>query len=486
MRNPLFLAVTAALTFSGAALAEDTIPLQAVNKAGAVIDAAIEAYGGAEAISGLNTVARKSVFTTWATFQSRVPGPPWDEGRQTNFSAVDLENKVFVGKADGVAGGFEFSGGPLIRGEEGWNLDYRSGVVTELPNPDFDNASGPLIRVTAPLLVKQLQERRHTAHWLGETEFDGRPHDIVTLVMEVGPALSLYFDRETGLLSRSERVLPPFGQVDYRFADYRTIDGIPFANEFKLYVNDQPNLYIDYEFTRVNEPIDAYAAIPDSLERVAGVAPPTEVGLQEVEEGVFLVGSGGTYAMFVEMDDHVIAVGATAGGPERIQKLREKVPDKPIRHAVLTHHHNDHLVGVKDYEAEGATLFTVAGNEEVVRSNAENGAALKLEFVDDRYVFESGGRTVEVVDVGPTPHVEHLLVAWLPREGILFEADHFPNPANGHMPPAQPNTRALAAAIDRLGLDVKTIVGAHSPRIASIDDLRASLAQAPKVEVAAQ
>jgi glyoxylase-like metal-dependent hydrolase (beta-lactamase superfamily II) len=70
-------------------------------------------------------------------------------------------------------------------------------------------------------------------------------------------------------------------------------------------------------------------------------------------------------------------------------------------------------------------------------------------------------------------------VAWLPEEGILFEADHFPNPANGQMPPAQPLTKRLAEVIDKLGLDVKTIVGAHSPRIASIDDLRRALALNP-------
>lgn len=61
------------------------------------------------------------------------------------------------------------------------------------------------------------------------------------------------------------------------------------------------------------------------------------------------------------------------------------------------------------------------------------------------------------------------------EEGILFEADHFPNPTNGQMAPAQPVTKRLAEAIDQKGLDVKIIVGAHSPRIASIDDLRESL-----------
>ena len=185
--------------------AEDTLPLKAVNRANEVIDAAIEAYGGAEKIAGLNSVTRKSHFTTWATNQSRSPGPPWDENEQWNFSAIDFENRTFVGKNKGSTGGFDFNGSQLIKDEEGWQISYRAGTVTPIAEPDFDTTSGPFIRVTAPLLIKQLQQRRNTSHWLGEVEFDGRPHDVVTLVMEVGPALSLYFDKETHLLSRSER-----------------------------------------------------------------------------------------------------------------------------------------------------------------------------------------------------------------------------------------------------------------------------------------
>lgn len=292
--------------------------------------------------------------------------------------------------------------------------------------------------------------------------------------------MSLYFDKETHLLSRSERVLPPFGQVDYRFTDYEAVDGIPFCKTFKLFVNDEPNLYIDIKSTQVNQPIGQYAVVPQNLKRVeVAPPPPTEVEVQEIKEGVFLIGSGNTYAMFVEMADYVIAVGGTAGIPERITALREVVKDKPIKYGVMTHHHNDHVLGVPAYQGEDAVVLTVKENEAVMRAAATDADSLKLQFVEDRYVFDDGSRKLEIIDIGPTPHVEHLLVAWLPEEGILFEADHFPNPTNGQMAPAQPVTVRLAEAIEEQGLDVKIIVGTHSPRIASIDDLRSALALRP-------
>jgi glyoxylase-like metal-dependent hydrolase (beta-lactamase superfamily II) len=459
--------------------AEETLPLKAVNKAGEVIDAALEAYGGAETIANLNSVARKSHFTTWATNQSRSPGPPWDENEQWSFSAIDFESRTFVGNNKGSGGGFDFDGGQLIKGDEGWQISYRAGTVTPIAEPDFDTTSGPFVRVTAPLLVKQLQQRRNTSHWLGEVEFDGRPHDVITLVMEVGPALSLYFDKETHLLSRSERVLPPFGQVDYRFTNYEAVDGIPFSKTFKLFVNDQPNIFIDIKSTTVNQPIDQYAQVPADLEMLDAAAPaPTEVQVQEVNEGVFLVGAGTTYAMFVEMKDHLVAIGGTAGIPDRIKAVREVVKDKPIKFGVMTHHHNDHVLGVPAYQAENAVVLTVKEHEAVMRNAATDADSLKLQFVEDKYVFEDGERQLEIIDIGPTPHSKHLLVAWLPEEGILFEADHFTNPTNGRMPPAQPVTLHLAKSIKSLGLDVKTIVGAHSPRIASITDLEKSVALA--------
>ena len=51
--------------------------------------------------------------------------------------------------------------------------------------------------------------------------------DVITLVMEVGPALALYVDQETHMLTRMERVLPPSGQIECSFLDYAMVDGAP-------------------------------------------------------------------------------------------------------------------------------------------------------------------------------------------------------------------------------------------------------------------
>jgi hypothetical protein len=71
MKKFIFATIAAGLMLATSLLsAEESLPLKAVNHANEVIDAALEAYGGAETIANLNSVARKSHFTTWATNQS--------------------------------------------------------------------------------------------------------------------------------------------------------------------------------------------------------------------------------------------------------------------------------------------------------------------------------------------------------------------------------------------------------------------------------
>lgn len=476
--NTKFLipAASVLLMLSNPLLAE-SLPLKSVNKAGEVIDAAVEAHGGTEALAGLKTMVREAEFINFRTGQSRNPGPPYDTSHTQSFNAIDLENDIFVARNWGEGGGYVFNQGTIINDEDSWQLNYRSGTAAPLAEPDFDTQSGPVIRVTPALLMKQLQDRRGQSNWLGEAEVDGRMHDVITLVMAVGPALALYIDQETHMLTHMERVLPPFGQVEYSFQDYTMIDGIAFNQKFNLYVNGEDNLVIDIKSLKTNVPVDQYLQVPGNLEKVAAITP-DDMSTNEIDEGVFLIGGNGTYALFVEMEDHVVAVGGTQTVPASIKEMRKEIPDKPIKYGVLTHHHNDHTPGAAAYAQEGAAIVTFRENEAVVRAAAGDENA-KLEFVDEKMTLTDGSKTIEFYNIGPTPHAENILIAYLPGEGIIFEADHFPQPASGVIPAAVPATKAFAKALDQLDLEYTKLVGAHSARIAGPADVATAISRQP-------
>lgn len=459
--------------------AEESLPLKSVNKANEVIDAALVAHGGAENHSAVNSIEQKSKFTNYATNQSRLPDPPWDTSESDSFNAIDIEKSVFVNRNSGEGGGFDFNAATVINGDNSWQLNFRNGTAAPIAQPDFNTSSGPFVRVTAPLLMKQLQSRRQASHWLGVEQYNGRPHDVVTLVMEVGPGLSLYFDKETSMLTRMERVLPPFGQVEYRFEDYEMVAGVAVNKTFHLLINGDANIDIANSNTKINQPIDSYAVIPENLDKIAAVTP-DDFNIKEIDEGVFLVGGTGAYGLFIEMQDYIVAIGGTQGVATRLEEVRKHIADKPLRYGVLTHHHSDHIPGAADYASEGATIVTFEPNKDLVMAAAGDENA-KLEFVEDRMTLSDGNRVIELIDVGPTPHTEQLLIAYLPKEKIIFEADHFGLPRTGPIPAASETTKAFAKALDRLNLDYDKIVGAHSPRVGTPDDLKTAIKTRPAV-----
>jgi len=165
------------------------------------------------------------------------------------------------------------------------------------------------------------------------------------------------------------------------------------------------------------------------------------------------------------MGDYIFAAGGTGGSPDRLESLREVVGDKPVRYGLMTHHHFDHVLAVPSYEEEGATIIASTAHERIIRRAAGDTEGVSLKLVDDRMTLESENRRIEIIDIGPTAHTDHLLVAYLPEEGILFEADHFAVPRSGPIPPA----------LERLDLDVKALLSAHSPRVGTWEDLQTAL-----------
>jgi len=472
MNRILSLALAGTLA-SSLACAENFTQLN-TDKAKLVIDAAIEAHGGVALVQDLQTVIIENRTTNHSVDQSRGTDAPWDTSFNDGVDAIDLQNSVFVNKAKGSGGGFENHAGTIINGEESYQLNFRAGTVSKIADPDYATTSGPFVRVTPALLLRTLKDREANAYFLGETTVDDVDYSIVGFSMTVGPAISLYFEKDTSFLRRSERVFPGFGLVEYRFDDYVEKDGVPYNQSFTLYLNGDVNLEREIKSVRVNESLDEMLEVPAALISIPEQQP-DPLTRQELDEGVWLIGGTGTYAMFVDMGDYIFAAGGTAGIPERIDSLREVVGEKPIRYGMLTHHHFDHVLGVTAYEEEGATVIAAEAHERIARRAATDGELLDLKLVEDKMTLEADGRKVEIIDIGPTAHTEHLLVAWLPEEGILFEADHFAMPRVGPVPPAVTSTKTFAKALAKSGLEVKRIVSAHSPIPGTPENLEAAL-----------
>ena len=213
--------------------------------------------------------------------------------------------------------------------------------------------------------------------------------------------------------------------------------------------------------------------------------------IETIAPGVHVVRyvPGGYNVLCAEFADHLVVVetpegNSRAGLAEQvIAFIKQSLPGKPIRYAVPTHHHSDHVGGIRGYVAEGATIISTRGNESLLKRLSarrssispdaldENGAAPKFAILPgEKMVLQDETQELRLYRIGPTPHVASILIAYLPKEKILFQTDLFnawscftypvPNDDIGHTT-ALGDTQALVESVERLGLPVGRVIGGH-------------------------
>ena len=84
-------------------------------------------------------------------------------------------------------------------------------------------------------------------------------------------------------------------------------------------------------------------------------------------------------------------------------------------------------------------------------------------MVDVKSAITDGARILEVYYVQSNPHSEGMLMAYLPAERILIEADLFTPPAPDAVAPPQPSAAQLALYenVMAYGLDPSTVAPLH-------------------------
>ena len=208
----------------------------------------------------------------------------------------------------------------------------------------------------------------------------------------------------------------------------------------------------------------------------------SEVTVEEMADGVYLLGGGPANSYMVEFDDFV-AVFEAPGNEARslavIEEIVQLAPDKPIRWLISSHPHFDHIGGLRTYLHIGSTIVTHFQNIEFLNNDVlsyeprtvepdivakwpptELSEGYNYEAIQENYVITDNSRILRVYYVQPLQHVAGMLMAYLPAEGIAFQADLF----DTHEPPraAQlPAMRSLHTQVERMKLNVETLAPVH-------------------------
>ena len=156
------------------------------------------------------------------------------------------------------------------------------------------------------------------------------------------------------------------------------------------------------------------------------------------------------------MGDHIVVLEggqSEARGLAVIAEAKKAIPNKPIRYLVNTHAHFDHASGLAPFAAEGITIVTHDNNQDFLEkllggprtlvgdALAKANRKPKVEGAGDRKVLKGGTRTIELHHVKDLAHSDGMLIAFLPKEKILFTGD-FNIPAGRISRWPRPSTRS--------------------------------------------
>jgi len=207
-----------------------------------------------------------------------------------------------------------------------------------------------------------------------------------------------------------------------------------------------------------------------------GPAPALMVTTEKLGDGLWKLTTGaGSYdSIVVEFKDYVMLLEAgqsEARALAYVAEVKKLVPNKPIRYVMNTHPHSDHTGGLPVLVAEGATIITQKNNVAfldkalntprtlLTDTLAKNPKKAKFEAVDEKKVYSDGTRTVELYHVSPVPHSNGLMIAYIPKEKILFQGDFTVTPGE----PANDHVKALGPIVlDKLKLDFDRYIPVHA------------------------
>lgn len=470
--------------FPSPVVAQEVSALTSYQRARQVLDASIEAMGGLERLRAIDRVLVRHEGVGFWRNQSPSATGPWASTPTTGLLVVDFQgNRLFWDNATAFPGGFNNRSQLMISPTEGWGANPYERRWFSVPNPNINNNRNLLRRLPHYFVLDALDRSSHL-RWLGEGTFQGKPQDVMTYAASDGQQFTLFFDRQTHLLTKYEQPMtdPQVGDalLEVIWPEYRLVDGVQVpAGRVLRRVNEAAE---DVRFTEfVINP-----QLPDSLFRKpAGYTdgtggPVADTTVLKLADDVYVVQGvgGGNNSLVVAFTDHVLVVeayGNDANSRRTIAKIKELLPGKPIRYLVATHHHDDHTGGVRTFIAEGAAIVTTPGNREYFERMARgtftlapdalsrHPQPLKLELVTEkRRTFSDGTREVQVLDIGPSPHADEMLVVYLPREKVLVQGDLLNLPV-GRMRPGNLTTAHFAEWLKGSGLAVERIVPVHGP-----------------------
>ena len=470
------LAIVMVLLFPLAATAQEASLDQVAKAMGAAAVKSIQYTG-----SGLN----------FQVGQNYSPDLPWPRfivksyTRAVNYETATLRDElVRLQGEDPPRGG----GGQPVRGEQRQtfvlNGDFAWTVTGEVVNPT------PVALIDRQLQLWTTPHGVVKAAMVNKATVQGR---AISFAVPGKYKVKATVDAQS-MIERIDAVAPHavLGDipVEIRYSDYKDFGGVKFPTKIKQTIGAYPALELTVSDVQPNVAVDL--PVPDPIRQTP--APYARVTSQMVAEGVWFLSGGSHNSALIEMKDHLILVESPLNEDRAaavLAEVKNLLANKPIKYVVTTHHHFDHTGGLRAVAADGVTVIAHDANKAFLEKAlaapatvspdrlAKSGKKGTVEGIRDKRVLADGIRTVELIHIAGNTHHSGLIMAYLPKEKLLIEADAYtPLPPNAPPPPAaNPSSVNLADNIKRLNLAVDQVLPLHG-RIVPLTELHKAIGHA--------